>query len=296
MILISIPVHEKPDVILSQIENIKRFVPSAMVVIHPALQFVEEYPSFPSEFAKFDHVVINDNPLYTGFGMVLKCHVSNFNYAQKVGLPFTHFCFHASNEIFVRKGVEHYIARHDYGFFQERLNSGRIGFSQWKTEFDNDLIYRNVMREGGRAPTRFASQVEGTFYPRAAFEDFIRCFMRYGWAEIRWPFRYVHGTHRKLITLMDRLQRNPNRRKYIGQFSYPTEEFYQPNFFSSACPHPANPYCYMNWKENLLVTRADIDSIRAGGVPSGEYHECYSVKRINRNVHDPLRIMIQLLG
>lgn len=79
----------------------------------------------------------------------------------------------------------------------------------------------------------------------------------------------------------------------MGKYSYPREEFYQPNFFSVICPSPAAPYCFMNWEAELKVTTQDIDDIRNGLVPLEGYQELFAVKRVARDLDDPLRKIIQ---
>ena len=295
MILISVTVHEKIGVVLDQIANFKRFAPDAYLVIHPSRQFVEAHPESLAALHGNEGVLVNPEPLYTGTGSVLKCHVSNFIHAEKTGIPFSHYCLHSSNDMFVRKGVENYIRRHDFGFFRMDVFHDVLGFSHWKTDFLNDKSYGRMMRSMGLPPTHYVSQAEGTFYPYEAFSEFAARFMRYVWAEIPRPFRYVHGTNRKLVALFEKIQRIPAWRKHIGRYFYTKEEFYPPNFFSAMCASPGTPYCYMNWSQNLQVTNTDIECIRKGGVPDNVYRDLYSVKRVNRHLDDPLRTMIRSL-
>lgn len=292
MILISLLVHEKPEVILDQIANFKKYAPEAGIVIHPARQFAES-SNILEELGGIDGVWVNPQPFYTGFGLVLKCHVSNFQFAQEVGIPFTHYCLHASNDMFVRPGMEDYVRQHDFGFFQHDLASDSDLFSQWIPDFHQDRAYRKIMREIGSAPTHFASQVEGTFYPKEAFDRFARLVRRHAWRESLWLPGYVHGTSLPLVHMVNKLGRTRGRRKYMGKYSYPREEFYQANFFPAICPSPAPPYCFMNWEAELKVTTQDIADIRNGLIPLEGYDALFAVKRVARDLDDPLRKMIQ---
>jgi hypothetical protein len=151
------------------------------------------------------------------------------------------------------------------------------------------------MRSINSPVTSLVSQVEGTFYPREAFRAFSECFMRHAWKELSWPLNYVHGTHKGLVLLFDRLQANPRWRRFLLGNFYTKEEFYPPNFFATCCSNPGTPYCFMNWDEGLRVTVSDVEAIQKGVVPAGNYDALYSVKRVARDLADPLRKWIQAL-
>ncbi|MBC7979060.1 MAG: hypothetical protein H7Y36_00685 [Armatimonadetes bacterium] len=291
MILISLLVHEKPEVVLDQIANFKKYAPEALIVIHPARQFVESSDILET-LKGIEGVWLNPKPFYTGFGLVLKCHVSNFLFAREAGIPFTHFCLHASNDMLVRPGMEDYVRRHDFGFFQHDLSSDSVLFSFWIPDFQKDHAYRKIMRDIGALPTNLASQVEGTFYPNEAFDSFAHLVKRHAWCEFPWLPGYVQGSNLPLVNFLNKLGQTRERRKYMGKYAYPREEFYQANFFSTICRSPAAPYCFMNWEAELKVTAKDIGDIRDGIIPMGQYDALFAVKRINRDLNDPMRKLI----
>ena len=294
MILISIAVHEKLEVILNQIDNFRKFAPGTGLVIHISGQMVEDFPEAPEVLRKIDRVWVNTNSFYTGMGLLLKCHVSNFLYMEEAGIPFSHYCLHSSNDMFVRRGVEDYIRKHDYGFFQFNLFE-KLNFCQWKEDFLKDRPYRKLMKGIQATPTQYVSQVEGTFYPREAFKEFSEHFLRSAWKEISWPINYVHGSNKRLVLLFQRIQNSSRWRRFVKGIFYPKEEFYPTNFFSTRCSMPGAPYCFMNWERELQVTVQDVESIRSGIVPTAIYDELFSVKRVARDLDDPLRRMIQAL-
>ncbi len=292
MILLSLTVHENIPVILDQIENFKKFAPDSITVIHASRQFMESTQEVRRVLGSIDGVFLNPDPIYTGTGLVLKCHINNFVQADKAGLEFTHFCFHSSNDMFVRKGVEDYVRRHDFGFSRFNLQD-RADFRHWEDAFTSDNAYRKMMRSVGNQPTSLVSQVEGTFYPRADFAAFAAAFISHVWREIGWPVNYAHGRHQGLVKFFQRVQQSPKYRKHITRHFYTKEEFYPANFFAARSESSASPYCYMNWDAGLKITEADILRIRGGGIPGGIYDELYSVKRIDRELDDPLRNMIR---
>jgi hypothetical protein len=295
MILISIPVHSNPETVFDQLLNIKKYAPQSGVVIHIAKQLVDALPELPSKLRSLERVWVNDDPLYTGRGMVLKCHVSNFLYAKKTGLSFSHISLHASNDLLIVSGVEQYIKESNFGFFRFNIDAEEFGFSLWREDFLTDNTYTRMMSDVTSNISRYVSQVEGTFYPQSAFDKFAESYYRHAWREIPWPLGYVHGTNKKMVDLFQRLQRNRKRRKYIGRYFYPREEFYPPNYFSTMCQYPHAPYCYMDWKNSLKVTASNILAIRNGEETLGGYSKLFSVKRIPLDINDPLRILIRNL-
>lgn len=294
MILISLLAHENLDVILDQIGNFRKFAPDSGVVIHLSRQFTEAVPDALGVLSKLERLWVNPCPFYTGTGMVLKCHISNFLHAQREQVNFSHFSLHASNDLFVRPGVEEYIRRKNYGFFLHDPFHGS-NFVNWRKSFRQDRAYRKMMLASGSPVTRYASQVEGTFYPREDFAEFANLFMRFVWREVGWPLNYVHGSNLYLVRQLERIQRNPRYRRFVEPYFYTKEEFYPPNFFHARCNEPGTPYCYMNWAEGLKITRSEIEAIRGGTIPGGGYEALFAVKRVNRSVDDPLRSLIQKL-
>lgn len=293
MILFSIPVHENVEVILDQIANYRRFAPDSGIVLHIARQFYQSSPDI-SRLRNLENVWINPDPLYTGFGLVLKCHISNFLFAKKLGISFSHFCLHASNDLFVRSGVEAYVVQNDFGFCQWQVSDSGW-FSNWYQDYIKDSVFRRMMRSIGKSPGILASQVEGTFYPTAEFGRFAESYLKHAWQEFPFLPGYVHGRVNLLVEFLDK-QQSPRGRAIIGRYSYPREEFYQPNYFSALGIKPAAPYCLMNWESNLTVTIRDIDSIRQNKKIDEHYEELFTVKRVDRRLDDSLRRFVATLS
>ncbi|MGL5625286.1 hypothetical protein, partial [Cetobacterium sp.] len=74
---ISIPVHEKFDVILDQINNINYFLKGTMIILHLSKSFEikdEEIKILES----FGNVYINSERVSTKWGHILHAHISNW--------------------------------------------------------------------------------------------------------------------------------------------------------------------------------------------------------------------------
>jgi len=121
-IVISMPVHQSPLCIEDQIKNIRKFVPNSLVVLHvsgssPGLHeqimlFAPRYKDFlflnPTRFNTYDP---NEAAQVTGLSTV---HASNIRYMASV-TQFDVVAFETSNDMFVRKGIEHTFAAFDCG-------------------------------------------------------------------------------------------------------------------------------------------------------------------------------------
>jgi hypothetical protein len=295
MILFSIPVHEQPEVIVDQIRNYRKFAPFCGIIIHPSRQFLLANPGLPETLESHEGVFVNRTPIYTAQHLVLKCHISNFLYARKIGIEFTHFCHHSSNDMFIRHGVEDYVTRNDYGFQVIEVFKELFNFTHWKENLRDDKCFRKMVSRF-KAPIRYlASQAEGTFYPAEAYGEFAKDYIKHAWFEFGWPIPYSHGSNVSLLKFFDKLHKTPQRRKYVGRFFYPKEEFYPPNYFIHDCESPATPYCLMDWDRLLKVEVEDVDMIRDGKHPIHGYDEIYAVKRVDRRIDDPLRVHIRNL-
>lgn len=295
MILISIPVHENPEVILDQISNINKFAPHSKIILHPSRQFLEKEHTFIPILASMPGVLLNPSPIYTRSGMVLKCHISNFIHAKNIGVDFSHFALHSSNDMFVKNGVEDYIYSHGYGFSQLSLDCPSHRFAHWRPNFRSDRTYKKIMRAAGGEPTEFVSQVEGTFYPSDAFDEFVAYFLRFAWNEFPYIPGYSHGMNFNMVKIVDKALRSKLFGKYLKGYFYTKEEFYPPNFFSLRCSAPAPPYCFMNWQNDLKVTTSEVENIRNGLIHQEIYLDLFAVKRVSRSMEDPLRVMIRNL-
>ena len=107
-IAISIPVHEKKDVVLDQIMNIKFYIENPVIVLHISKDFYENEHGDFHELKEIKNVYINPENLETGWGNILLTHVSNYYYIKGM-VEFDYFILHASNDMYLKTGIEDYI-------------------------------------------------------------------------------------------------------------------------------------------------------------------------------------------
>lgn len=167
VIVISIPVHEKPDVINDQISNINQYIENPIIVLHLSQSFFCQYDE--SSIIRNSNVFINPQHLVTQWGNIYETHISNYAYI-KDKIPFDYFLLQSSNDMFIKPGIEKYISSFDAGFNKRFIWDGN---SMWwpANEAIKDLSLKKIMNHLGI--TRIvASQIEGSFYKKEIF-DFI---------------------------------------------------------------------------------------------------------------------------
>ncbi|MBP3197884.1 MAG: hypothetical protein J6N21_12880 [Butyrivibrio sp.] len=171
-IVVSIPVHENPEVVLDQVSNIKKYVPGVVIVLHTSEEFCDEFDAFAcTQEDSYEEMYVNPTHLHVdwGDGTLMDVHISNFKYMCGL-MDFDYFVLHASNDMYVKNGFQDYISEYDAGFQRHIIKE----FSQWwpgnKALKDGQLYY--IMNEVG-GENIIASQVEGSFYKKDIFQKII---------------------------------------------------------------------------------------------------------------------------
>ncbi|WP_019520665.1 hypothetical protein [Faucicola boevrei] len=171
MIYISIPIHEKLDVVKNQADNFKQFFPEARIVYHVSKQAtftIGEANDFMLK-NKVDNVLINPKQVDTGWGSIIQAHIQNilFILEQK---DATKICFHSSNDMIVRSGLYNYLRDKDYVFHNRYVRKpsywwvGNVAYDDYR------LLDWLAIHGGGRI---VASQIEGSMYHIAFLKEFV---------------------------------------------------------------------------------------------------------------------------
>lgn len=160
--IISIPVHEKPEVIHDQINNINKYFPEAEVVLHVSKSYFEQWRI--EEIEDIKGVYINPTHLETTWGDIVLPHVSNFEYIEKLGVDYDYFMMHSSNDMYVCYGVAEYIAKYEAGFNMRYMRKKNTYW--WPCAMAWDDPWLNSLMGEVTQTKIVASQVEGSFYSR----------------------------------------------------------------------------------------------------------------------------------
>lgn len=321
-IVVSIPVHEKPDVINDLIENIKTYIEHPIIVLHISAGFYKNYNE--NEIHLDSDTYINPMHLQTTWGNIFQTHVSNFQFIKNL-VDFDYFLMQASNDMFVKKGIEKYIEQFDAGVDCRILWQHDSKWWPCSCAYE-DATLQKIMRYIG--VTRIlGSQVEGSFYRKAIFEyvantidslitqEDCRKFNLYGREEIYYPtiaskiMDYGRCGYPTTFSEVHRFDR------WIWEIRTIMEKFYK---FGLKMFISQNLLNRMEGKVNqwlfdtrwYKLTKRDINAIICDDqkylmkneslndypgyweINDGHY---YSVKRVPRNYDDPIRVYIRNL-
>lgn len=172
--IISMPVHERPDVVLDQIRNVNRFFPEADFILHINKAFFEKYDT--STLEGLPGVYLNPTHLKTEWGNLLPPHLVNIDYLEDTGIQYDYLVFHSSNDLYVRPGVAEYIQRYDAGFYLHFLPQKHTYW--WPCEKiweDSDL---DVCMAYVGQTRHVVSQIEGSFYKREIVQQVMKSIHR----------------------------------------------------------------------------------------------------------------------
>jgi hypothetical protein len=171
-ICISIAVHERPDVIVDQINNFRYFYDNNVaIVLHVSKQFRDIRINLACRDTVFylkDDVFINPLSYKTNRKKdLVQIHNANYEYARKL-FDFDYYVIHSSNDMYVRKGVVNYISKKQNGLHQTPLSPemewlpGRLSFG--------DRMLKNMMDYTGLRE-RYGTQAEGLFFQKEVFGE-----------------------------------------------------------------------------------------------------------------------------
>lgn len=174
-IAISIPVHEKIEVIRDQIENIQKFIKYPVIVLHVSAAF-GEIKKLKKELSVYSDVYINPERLKTGWADIIHTHLSNFRFLS-AQTEFDYFMMHSSNDMYVRKNIERYLCNYEAGFQIRKITSSN---RHWWPGYAalRDPALKALMAGCGQTMV-VASQVEGSFYSYELMKQIVQLIDRY---------------------------------------------------------------------------------------------------------------------
>lgn len=167
-VVVSIPVHEEKDVIKDQIRNIQFYIQHPIIVLHVSADFYEKEKGSFDELYGLKDVYINSKHYPVKWGDIAHVHISNFNYIKAIIGEFDYFIIHASNDMYIRKGIENYIVQYEGGIQRRILKSRKSMW--WPCEYAwKDKKLKEIM-DRCKAEYPVGTQIEGCFFKREVFE------------------------------------------------------------------------------------------------------------------------------
>lgn len=268
-ILFSLPAHENNDTVRDTIANVRKF----NGYDHPIMIHADaNWHSFDGSIADNDaNVWMNPQRWPTQHAHCqIPTHVSNFQQAVRLGLPFTHMAILHTSELFVRPGLSQHIAPYDHSLWF--TSDTQPQDPSWPP-----MLHVRHMWPG--LPAYLGNLIEGSWYRRELFAEMVRCITaRYSLAHLVLPCALEESLFPTLSWLI------------TGGKGY------------------THPYCAFRHDQHFLSDTQFIDDIRNGDpVTFWQPHNftyayapfpsqgLYSVKRIARNVDDKIRSYIRLL-
>jgi len=254
-LLFSIAVHEKPETIVDQIENILTFNPNSLIVLHISKQFSDKSKylapdAFYSYLNNNPNVYINDQRLSTSKYSPGQTHCSNFLYAsKKIKLAFDYFVLLNSNDLFIKPGFANQIGSADYGIEARKYTKHWAHYkAATMDDFTKTVIKNNSL------DNLCLSYLEGTFFARHLFSKICDALVSAG--------------------------------IFTSKMNYPQDELTIPSLAKKIGGKEDNFRAIKNGNLDLFVNLKTIKQALKDPLKFG-------VKRIDRDFDDPYRIYIR---
>ena len=264
-LLFSIPIHERLEVVIDQILNIKHCNPDSAIVFHlsqgykDANSFLSK-ESFIQIIEKIGDVYLNPVSVRTGMDDIIQAHLENYSFIKEK-IDFEYFCICASNESFIKKGLYESIKSYDGGASQDGVNGWL-----YEKELEEDDDFQHYLESIGNR-YQVHTYPEGQFFKKDVFEYIAK--------EIASFF-----DHTTIKT------------------AYPRDEVYFATFLGilgqkDTCIKIGPVFTYSAYHLTHLwnVTRLRIV------LELNKRKDIYSIKRVDRNINDSVRAYLrQTLG
>jgi hypothetical protein len=268
-ILVSLPVHEQPLVVLDQVENLRAFLPAQTQIV---LHLSQAMGCDPAEVAPLlpDGVHVNPTSHATQWGDIAYLHNDNVRWALGALEPFDHVVLHASNDLYFRAGAAEHIAGFEAGLFTNPVPAD----TAWPPGVvaHRDPSVAAMLADLGETQI-FGGQSEGSFFSTALFVEMLERIDRH--------YRHGEGEHwvREEVlysTLAGHLSRGPQTKAMV---------------YSDAVNPGATEI-----GPALLWSLIDGGYGEAGPITGYDFAHIYAVKRVARQLHDRQRELIRTLA
>ena len=297
----SLAAHEKPTVLIDQIQNINRFNKnySILIILHLSKIF-ELTEDELNDISSQPNVLLNPERLITGYmdGSLYEAHLSNINFFYTKEIEFGHIIFLASNMMFVRQMI--------------KLHSDFIGnshdailhkgwFQAWMAVRDNNINKFHL----------YGCQIEGLFISKRLLDNMLAHLRSISYKKLfksqtvikrnaflnkiirQWrKFRFKKWVNTNY--LLQPIQFFTLSQLPFAKIAYATEEVYFPTIaklFQDQFIFKGSVLSYQNWEKSSIVTRDSIAWLR-----SSANNDYVCTKRIDRNYDDPIRVHIRELS
>jgi hypothetical protein len=158
MIYISIPVHEKPEVVVNQMQNFARYLPEAKVVLHVSkgAKFSVNELEDVLKKANISNALVNPKQVETKWGSIIQAHIANIRYIIQRG-DAEKVIFHSSNDMLIMDGLSEYLQDKKNIFHLRKCASDSLWWVSKRAVKDFPVLtfFNHKL---------YASQIEGSMY------------------------------------------------------------------------------------------------------------------------------------
>ena len=167
MIYISIPVHEKPEVVVNQMQNFARFLPEAKIVLHVSkgAKFSVNELEDVLKKANISNALVNPKQVETKWGSIIQAHIANIRYIIQRG-DAEKVIFHSSNDMLIMDGLSEYLQDKKNIFHLRKCTSDSLWWVSRKAVKDSAL---STFFNG----KLYASQIEGSMYDISLLKSLV---------------------------------------------------------------------------------------------------------------------------
>lgn len=316
MIYISLLVHEKPEVIINQLENINKFYVNCEIIIHLSKSSEISNDALEKLIRNKDinNVIINKERKNTLWGNVILGHISNINLIKNIGGKGI-IVFHASNDMLISKGVQDYVLKTRRAFNKRLLMPGGYW---WPAHLVfQDKVFVDFVNSFGSGAI-FGSQIEGSFYETDILFEIVKLIEKHNLIQSD-----LHYTREEIFfsTIANALNYEPYGLPYVYSEVHDFDRIlwrkfkaidgisFIPELIKNKIKQYINKKTFNEGEYKITINTVDLilnKNIhylrRHQYLDDGnniwkiyDIENIYSVKRVNRNISDPVRKMISAL-
>jgi hypothetical protein len=274
--LFSCPIHENNEIVGNTIENVKKYNPNCVIILHISSAFKD----FDFTIGNIENVYINPIRFRTVHSQTshVPIHLTNFIHGVNKKLNFDYVCILHTSEMFIKHGMEDYIKNYEYSLWFNQDDQPRVDIWPPYVKSYNSKIFKDLFDPSDKR-NYLGNLIEGNWWQRELFEKM------YNWTE----------KHYNIMTLT---------------WDFAAEEV----FFNTLSHHLSKtknfgiPYCAFHHKTHYVDNYEDINDIRENKMVTiwnnnnFVYNKIpifsknlYSIKRINRDTTDLIRNYINSL-
>jgi hypothetical protein len=269
-ILFSVPVHESNEIIRDTLANARKYNPGCIFVLHVSGGFKD----FDFSIGNDPDVLINPTRFHTIHSRTshVPLHFTNYKCAVDNNMQFDQVCILHTSEMFIKYGMEDYIKQFEYSLWFNQDNQPRVNIWPPFTISYNNKVFKDLF-DPNDIHNYLGNVIEGHWWSRDIFEKMYQwTASHYNIMEMLWP--------------------------------YASEEvfFATLGHHLSDTKHFGTPYNAFHHKTHYVDNIPDVDDIRANKmvtiwnnnnfvynkIPISSKN-LYSIKRISRDLNDPIR-------